>query len=381
MRLSNVHQSMMAKRVAMRYLRALNQIDLYHGTGFKNLKSISKKGLVADSGAVWSGGFATALTKDQKAVYLTSDFELAARYARGSQKQFTPIVLEVRISSPRRFRKLKYDPLDRHDTSWKIEESYDDDADQTTRDIEKGAEDIARLLGYEGYRGWLNLPLPEDIEELDGINVYKLVVGNLVKLLGLNRMQRKQAMRMVQEKFDGDRWEYIEVRKDGTLKLTEEYFYTREQLMYMKGLPPSTIKGVWLRQSDFDIPESQIKETRSGGFKELPGESAVRYEDLKDIMGRLRYTEPAEMDDLEGTAEQVRSLDYDELADYLDEVAGMDPEDRPEMDEWDEEMEGFEMGLDDDWGEERIQDEGTWVKVPLQTAARLKPREGARAAA
>jgi len=345
-------------------------MDFFHGTGLHNLKSIVKQGLVANSGAVWSGGYSTALTKDQKAVYLTSDFEVAARYGQGSNRSYIPVVLEVRITAPRRFRKLKYDPLDRHTDSWKVEESYDDTAETAYMEIMEGMREIAKEL--TGERFYQTVNFPEDLEELDGSNVFKYVVGYLVKVLGLSRAQRKLAMQKAQARFRGRRWEYLEVRRDGTLKLTEEYFYTREQLMYMRGLPPSTIKGVWVRLQDFNIPESQIKETREGGHKELPGESAGRFENLQDLFGILRWTTPDELgDDLEDFAQQAQRLDYPELAEYLENVAKMDPEERSEVEDWDTELEGFEEGLHDDWMQDRVQGSGLWAKVTLQVAAKL----------
>lgn len=380
MQLCAVMQDVLAQRVASRHLRAIQKMVFFHGTGIHNLPKILKQGLVANSGAIWSGGHSTALTKGQKAVFLTSDFELAARYGQGTNRSYLPVVLEVQITTPRRFRNLKYDPLDRLENSWEVEDSYDDTVDQAGSAIKAGMRDIAtKLTGQSVYLGWDDLP--HDIEELDGLNVFKFVAGYLTKALGLSRVQRNLVMQQAQALFGGQRWEYLEVRKDGTLKLTEEYFYTREQLMYMKGLPPSTVKGVWVRLQDFDVPEAQIKETRKGGFKELPGESADRFESLKELLGKLRWTTPEEIeDDLEDFARQARELDYLELASYLDDVAGLDPEERAAVEEWDGELEGFEEFLHDDWMQERVLESGLWAKVPLQVAARLRPRDTAEAA-
>ena len=70
-----------ALKVARRYLQAIHKMTLYHGTELKNLPSIERKGLIAQGGIKWSA--LNVLRSKQDAVYLTSDLELAARYAVG----------------------------------------------------------------------------------------------------------------------------------------------------------------------------------------------------------------------------------------------------------------------------------------------------------
>jgi hypothetical protein len=362
MPLTQTSRQKLAFLIVDRLLQAAGKLTFYHGSDYKNLKHIAKQGLVANSGAVWSGNAAIALQHGQKAVYLTPDFQLAARYGRGSNKSYKPTVLEVLITTPKRFRKLRYDPLDRHSTSWSMEDSYVEEEESVVHALEQGANQIASQLGFD-IHPYLKMT---DLESLSGLNVFKWILSSLSQL-PLTKLQRQQALRMAQKRFSGEVWDYMEVRRDGTLKLTEEYFYSREQLMYMKGLPSSSVKGVWVRAKDFEVPASKILETRSGGYKELPGESADRVEDLVSLIGSLRWEVP---EDLEPYIEKTRALDYPELLAYLVEVSHRNVEDIS-VKEWEEELESFEMGVHEDWGEERISDVGTWVKVSLQSSLSL----------
>lgn len=373
---SRVVERHLAHRVAARYLSAIQKMTFYHGTGYRNLSSIASKGLQAKNGLSWGGlgPAGTMFLRNTKAVFLTSDFERAARYAQGSEKTQVPMVLEVQISSPRRFKNLRYDPLDRRDDAWDVQESYDEAADEVTLGIGNAIRGIGEKFGRSYLSAHGILPSDNDLESLDGVNIFKVATRYLMQELGLDRNQRRRAMQLVQEALGGESWEYMEVRPDGTLKLTEEYFYSREQLMFMRGLPPSTIKGVWVRLDDFGLSPGDVQETQEGGFKELPGEAVSRYEDIVELFKKLRWDAPSEMDQraLEEAVETARANDFDELADYLDDVAQTEPEDRPEMDDWDGELEGFEEELYGDWREERVLNPGVWGKVPLKAALRLR---------
>lgn len=361
----------LAQRIVQLHLAA-SQIDLYHGTNFKFLPGIAKKGLIAESGAIWGGG--TALRRGEKAVYLTSNFELAARYALGMDRSWSPMVLEVRISTPKRFKKLKYDPMDRHDDAWDVQDSYDEAWENTEASIARGVSNIVKTMtGEKPY--FVHLDLATELVGLDGMNVLQIALQYLRKKhgLGADKRERSKILQLAQKEFVGQEWEYLEVRGDGTLKLTEAYFYTREQLMYMKGLPPSTIKGVWVRTQDFDLSKSSILDTKGAGIQDLPAESATRVEAVISLIGKLRYSGPQDLGDLEDWAEQARDLGYSDLSDYITEIASLDEEELSEVDDWDDTLESFEMGVQEDWGEDRIQNHADWAKVSLKDALKLKP--------
>lgn len=376
---TRLQSAKIASQVAARYLEAIARMTFYHGTDFDNLKSIAKKGLVAHNGLQWGG--ASALDPGTGAVFLTSDFNLAARYGLGAARTQTPVVLDVSITAPKRFKRLRYDPMDQMDNAWDVEESYDDEGKQVQSDLDELERSLIKhFTGERDYHGFVRWP--DDLGNYDGINLYKVLANGGVKYLASKyglRVDRKaiiQWLHKALEKFKGGAWGYMEIKSDGTLKLTEEYFYTREQLMYMKGLPPSTIKGVWLRMEDFDLPESAYKETKLEAAKDLPGEAADRFEALQDKVRNLVYEDPREIDDydLNDLIRFFKDYDEDEFAGYLESLADT-PQDERDPDEWRDELEGVEMGLQDTWMEERESEAYGWGKLDLRKAAGLRPKK------
>lgn len=366
-----------AKRVATRYLKAISRMVFYHGTDFGNLKSIAKNGLVAHSGLKWGGG--SALDSGTGAVFLTSDFNLAARYALGADREWRPVVLEVSITTPKRFKRLRYDPMDQMSSAWDVEESYDEEGGQVLRDLRGLEMDLVKHFtgqkyAYDSFVRW-----PDELAGLDGLNLYK-VVGNqgskhLYQKYDL-QLVRRAVIQWLHKALEKYKWGYMEIKPDGTLKLTEEYFYTREQLMYMKGLPPSTIKAVWLRMEDFDLPESAYQETKFEGAKNLPGEDAGRYEALQNRVKDLRYEDPREIEDYD-LADTIRFFtDYEEheFAAYLETLTDV-PQGERDPDEFQSEVEIVEAGLNEDWMQEQESAPYGWGKLELRKAARLRPKK------
>jgi hypothetical protein len=109
---------------------------LYHGTRINNLPNILNKGLLMAT-PLWTTG--TAINSGVKAVYLTPDIELAARYAVGQNKDQIPAVLELDISQAKRLAKLAYDPMDREEDAWEQEDGGygHDDVYSLKHDIEE----------------------------------------------------------------------------------------------------------------------------------------------------------------------------------------------------------------------------------------------------
>jgi hypothetical protein len=359
-------------------LEAIAKMEFYHGTDLKNLKSISKRGLQARNGAEWSGG--AIMDRATRAVYLTSDFPLAARYALGAARTQVPIVLEIEITSPRRFKHLRYDPMDRHDTAWDVEDSYDEDEQDVHSEIEDGIAAVAKELTGERHHIATYGLVPDELEDLDGFNVYKQATKYLMKALDLDRSDRRKVMNLAQKQWpEGYLGEYMEVRRDGTLKLTEEYYASREQLMYMKGLPPSTIKGVWFRIMDLDLPEKAYKGIAEHPAKDLPGEAADKFNSIKETLDRFRWgLGDYSAYDIRSAATELNEYgdDFDSLASVLKEYADALDEGSEDVDEIREEAEEEASNAGDwvyeDWGMDREGERFKWGKLPLNKAVQAR---------
>jgi len=399
-----IRKTALIMRVAQRYLNAVSNMVFYHGTDMDNLPNIARKGLVPRSGIEWDGGQAFTGVGHQ-AVYLTPNFELAARYAVGSHKGQKPSVLEVQISMSKRFKLLSEDPMDIPDSAWEVEESYDDDRQEVEYGLESVGREVIKLLGAkQNYRGrpmdiWFTVE-PQDLakykkggqpirhthnlgqaelEFLDGVNVYKALTGEIIKAIeksgNPHLADRKRIMRLVQNGLKRENWQYIEIRPDGTMKLTEHYFATREQLMFLKGLPPSTIKGVWVRIADFDLPENAYQAIETYGIQELPGETAGNHEYLRDLARGLRWDDPTDIDEykIEELQEAFDGAGMDEEYTLMERILDTPEEERSVFkDEFEEALEGLDQYLNDIWFETKTVDYGKWGKLPLAQASRLR---------
>lgn len=374
---NKVKPTSQSAKVATRYLQAIDRMTFFHGTEFSNLKGIAQKGLLPRNGLSWGG--ASALDPDTGAVYLTSDFNLAARYALGVARTQTPLVLEVSITTPKRFKHLRYDPMDQLNSAWDVEESYNENIEQVESDLRDLERKLVKHITGQSYASPM-IRWPDEIGNYDGMNLYKVLANLGVKYfarqfnLKVDRKALIQWLHKELERFKGSAWGYLELKPDGTVKLSEEYYYTREQLMYMKGLPPSTIKGVWVRTGDFELPAKAYLEIKQAGIKNLPGEDADRFQVLQDRVRHLIYEDPADMDgtELHDLAKFFQDYDEDDLADYLLRLAEQEPETRDQH-EFRSELEGVEMGLNDEWLEQKESAPVGWGKLDLKKAVSLRP--------
>jgi len=354
-----------------RYSKAPAAVKLYHGTSFGNLRSIAEKGLEAKSGQFWSAIGNLAI--DHKgAVYLTPELERAVRYAVGAMKDNVPMVLEVVLTNPKRFNIMREDPMDQSSEAWNYEDSGVNEAfyeleQYITTDLEKIIEkysgDKETIWLHDYFRA-------NNIEDYDGINIYKLALKILNDYEGLP--SRSDLMRVLKNVFPvGEFTEYVDIRSDGTLKLSENYWNTREQMYYLKPIPPSAIKGVWVRLGDFEnIDEVKVFETSEFGVKELPHETAGRYEGARDIVVEMLHWDfkYKDEDDYIDIAEELNELGFDDIGDEVRKLYGLDEK------EIKEKIYDFENWLDEDWGDEHISNETEWGLVSPKDSLRLKVR-------
>ena len=352
-----------------KYSKAPASVKLYHGTNFKNLRSIAEKGLENKSGQFWSA-IGKEAVDEKGAVYLTPDLEKAVRYAVGASRDAVPMVLEVVITNPKRFNIMREDPMDQSSDAWNYENSnLSEITYEVESDITGGLEKI--IEKYSGDKESIRLYdylKTDGIEDFDGINIYKLSLKILNDYEGMPN--RNDLMRVLKKMFPvGEFTEYLDIREDGTLKLSENYWETREQLYYLKPIPPSAIKGVWVRLGDFEnIDEVEVYETSDFGVKELPHETAYKYEKARDILVEMLHWNfnNKEEEDFIDQAEELDDLGFDDIG---DEVRGLFGKEEGEIKEM---IYEFENWLDEDWGNESVSNRMKWGLVSPKDSLKLR---------
>jgi len=360
-------------------LERINQLSYYHGTDIKILPSILKSGLIPNGSPSTKG-------RHQKAVYLTPSFETAARYAIGLGTDQIPVVVEFVISKEKRIKKIQYDPMDRPESTW------DEDGggmgggpeDDSIREIEHGIENILKKLGKKDTRYSINLRDygfdDDEISSFDGVNIYKVVTSTIMKkydpwIAGV-KISRNDVLKAVREEFKpGQLAEYFEIRDDGTLKLTQDYYQSKDQYLYPKNIPPVAIKFIWVRVDDFKIDRSRYVEFKKAGAKELPGESKEKINRIREILTNLggALEEMIEDDDdLIEIREELEGYGETEAAELIQSYLNLSKEEREDKTkEYREkfyEMEGYVL---EDWGEEKVTGDWEWGKLPSARANML----------
>ena len=268
-------------------LAAVNYIVTFHGTNAKNLASIAQKGLVPNSPL---GG--------ARGVYLTNDFETSAYYATGSNRnEEFPVVLEMVLSGNKRVKRLQHDDLDREHLAY----GYDAEPQEPVwiEDIWKIEKNIREIVETVPIR----LNVNSDISELDGTNVYKLIL-NKAKENGLNIDKIKQ---LIKEHLPPQELEYIEITNDGTIKMTEAYYDSLHQMVYDKWIPSKAVKFVW-------IPEDRVLPlfkklaigSKESGYKILSGELGDMRDELRQISSKCWE---ASSNKLLKLVEEIKELD------------------------------------------------------------------------
>ena len=351
-------------------------LTLYHGTDGNNIKSIAQHGLKTGS----------PMGTAQRGVYLTPTFEKAVRYAHGDltdtgSKGEVPIVLEVYISGRKRTKKLEYDPLDRPDL-WRDQPEDWGDLEEVRTSLEWGITRVAKKLGWkpkstydDRFRGADRmLDRANELEDLDGFELTKEVISLMT---GFN-VPLAQIKKAVKEEFPPDSdWGdgYVTISPSGTIQLTDMYYRSKEQLIFPKTLPPSTIKSVWVRCQDF--PKSSFGEEREAGSTELPGEARSRLEGAEAFFGELLWKQEVlkkDDDDLLEDIEKAKGYEVDELVKAL--RAMLDAMKRgDDLDEFVEavtEQAGYASEfVHEEWGEEETSTPICWGKTSLQDALHL----------
>lgn len=337
----------------------------YHGTPVANVSSILKKGIIPNKPQ------ATAA----KGAYLTTDFELAAKYAVGAYNKETPAVLEINLSSPKRFKKLAQDPLDQSDSSWEMEPGYGSD---DLYDVQK---QIERFIQNYIPHYWFNWPrnLDKGLQALDGFDVYRLILGILEKNLPNFSMLKQQIKSQMQKCFaPGQFGEYLEITPSGTFRVYPNYYTTWEQSIYPQRIPPAAIKHIWVRQQDFPNAQGTVDKK---GIKYLPWQARAMLEEIESLYNTIA-------DDLDKLDEEQDEENFhitwwiEQLNDYVRQISDNteDQEFKGELEDIIQSLENGEKIQDipelaerirdhandirnEDWGSEKVFGHANWVQI------------------
>lgn len=293
----------------------IHNITLYHGTPAKNLKNILSKGLRKNTPL---GG------KDMiPGVYLTSDIELAARYSAewGERIEQYPVqpcsILEIYLSKNKRIKKLRYDPLDRLESLYN---EYERPENSTLAEIE---DIVNKILSNMGIR--INFEI-KDIEQYDGINIFKLIINLIKRQVGNDEFANKNfqinlkfAIGKIIKSITNYENEFIVIKNDGTIKIMDDIYSQREQLIYPKDIHFSTIKYIWLRENDLDngFPIKPVASSKFG-FKLIPAEIQEKRENYEEMS--RKYSNADEYTEYEEIEEDLTKYGIEEANEILYEI-------------------------------------------------------------
>jgi hypothetical protein len=269
----------------------INSMTLFHGTDITNLSGIINNGLDISN---WNKGWAAAINKG---VYLTPQLDKAARYAIGGQFKHTPVIFEIVLSGHKRFKKVKYDPLDRPESEWDEEEGFNY-LEGIERNIAHGIKNILNDKETSYYSWDLEklINFPRDASEPTDLKNYNLYKELISYLTANSDLPRSKIVSLIHKEFPThdtlDDNGYIEITENGSLRPTKEWFSTREQLLYSRSIPPGAIKSVIVRLADHpSIPENSYSEIFDIAPKHLPQEAKQAFErkmqQYKDIQDKI----------------------------------------------------------------------------------------------
>lgn len=267
-------------------------ITVFHGTGLKNIPNILEKGLLAQA----------PIGTNNKGVFLTGDIETAAYYTWHFDK---PIILEVKITTHKRLKKIVHDPLDRDSDAYDEWDHYDFE-----EDLEELDSIIKKVLEINNI-SYLGISLSE-IEDIRGINIYKYILSYArANDLDINKIKNN-----IKEYLPpGQLTEYIEIAQDGTIILSQDAYQSMHQIMYPKNLPSATIKAVWIPESHLK-PESLDKslDQKRFGKRILPGD----IKKLNNLILNLHFSaDHNTIDDASSILDNIKDKDVFNIFDDL----------------------------------------------------------------
>lgn len=339
----------------------------YHGTQIGLLHSILRQGLKKDAQKSWTT--LQAINYATKAIYLTSHKQLAARYGVQAERKAIPVIIEIKISMPKRFNKMQYDPMDRSAEAWNEDGDLHTIEDDAVNDIKFHLNKLARLFPVKNISKFVDFDIVSSNEiglgYLNGFKIYNYILEKFQRDMNPEtfKMLRHQLLQAIQKEFSpGVFSEYLEITPSGTFRVLGNYYHNKEQWQYFKNIPPQMFKALWVRKKDFPDIRGQEEEF---GIQSLPGEAKDLYDELKDFYQRAYNVK--DEDDLEDIADE--SEDYKDHEDFAQEIRNMIDEIKNGED-IDDVLERFrdlisyyEDDLYSNYGTEDVENVESWVRV------------------
>jgi hypothetical protein len=294
-------------------LNEATSMRFYHGTKIENIPGILQNGIKADAAQRYKAPeqvkignqmikYQGPAARQDKTVYFTKNKPLAARYAVGGLRSEIPAIVEFVISTPRRFKKVQYDPMDRDENAWdqgNEEKPVDMQAVSTLEDA------IERLLSNYGIKTNVDLDRivgnrihNQGLSALDGFNLYGIILSGLRDKLGNNyRLMQQRIKRDLQTAFNNRLIRSMfQITPSGTLRVRNSYFKTKNQFRWDRDVLPQQIKAVWVRKSDFPNIKGKGKKF---GEQEVATWYQDRIELMKDVAQELQFTLPRLIDSMD----------------------------------------------------------------------------------
>lgn len=360
----------MNKDIFELYKEAFERALLYHGTTLNRLKTIARDGFSVS--AIRRTG------NNVNAVFFTPEFNIAARYALGINKNsaLVPIVIEF-LPDKKYYNRMHEDPLDNSDIIFEREEGSFE-------------EDIRELKGVlKRIDSSLSDIVESDILRMKGINLWDEAKERLFTEEDLTRSKFVSYLKNNQndiysglKNLAGEIFGPIEIKDDLTIIINADYWRQLEQVQLYSDVPPNKIKWVW-------IPEKYISEIKSlnilskneRAYRSLPGEFKRRMDLFSNIKQRVNDIEiDDDLSDIEDIIDRLEDEnDVENISDVLLKIKSL-MEKAQDDDLYDQEL-SFKFGglkerlysilesvYDDFYHEFGTQN---WVKLSVEDALKL----------
>jgi len=264
-------------------------ITTFHGTAAENIPSIVDRGLLAKNPA--------DAPHASKAVYLTNNFETAARYCGDYDK---PIVLEIYISSPKRVNKLQQDPEDMDESLY---ENYGSETFYS-EDIKYLEDKIKEIFDLGEYSS-CPIDLPNEIEGFRGFDLYGAIKSK-ARDYDMNLEEVKVNMKELLPPQDLD---YLKISESGRISLLPSVYGMFHQMYYRKDLPAAAIKAVWIPKSKLKEGIADGKEEKSFGRRLVPADIRALQNIINIFVRDFWDGSSIELGDMEDVIEELDDTD------------------------------------------------------------------------
>lgn len=248
-------------------------LKVYHGTDAKNLPSILKDGLKMGE----EGG-----------VFITTDFDKAARYATFSHsygEHERKAVLEINLTDPSQIKRIKIDENDAP-----VQEDFYEKIFMDLKKLFYALESFAEtILGKKIKLSFYDLCERKGRHVIDIVkktNIINFMMKQIAKKWEFKELMRNKYpkdtksssihfLKILKRKMrdyclSNKICDYINVQESGNLSFNEDYFKAMHQQIINDIIPAKKISYVWLS----DILDENFVDEKDVGIKLLPQEGA-----------------------------------------------------------------------------------------------------------